>query len=431
MLGAGVAGLAAAGCLAEAGRKVTLLEARSRLGGRVHTVLDPALKHPLELGAEFVQGESKEFLRAIDALGLELQEIPERHERAQHGVERSIADLEALVDRLLKLRTPDRQDVPVAQLIQRAQTHFTPEELEVLTGYLQSFHGADLDRFGTAALAENQAAEEMDGESTFRLTGGYGALVSRLAERLQASHAIVHTDTVVKRIRWQPGAVQVEARTASGGSIEFTAAQAILTLPLSILKAGVAAAGALLDPEPAGWGPALGKLEMGPAHRITLRFETAWWIKPGEPAPSFLHGRNEPFPVWWTLTPPELPFLAGWAGGPRARPLAGREKGELVSLALQSVASIFGSTVEDLEHRLQAAYTHDWSTDPFSRGAYSYGGVGARAARETLSAPVAGTLFLSGEALAPPGRNATVPGALAAGYKAAAALLELESTLRH
>ncbi len=87
--------------------------------------------------------------------------------------------------------------------------------------------------------------------------------------------------------------------------------------------------------------------------------------------------------------------------------------------------------MEDLERWLRAAYTHDWLTDPFSRGAYSYGGVGARAARETLSAPVAGTLFLSGEALAPPGRNATVPGALAAGYQAAAALLELESTLRH
>src|SRR4051794_23751604 len=218
VLGGGVAGLAAAGCLAEAGRKVTLLEARSRLGGRVHTVLDAALKHPLELGAEFVQGESKEFLRVIDALGLELQEIPERHQRAQHGVERSIADIEALVDRLLEQRTPDLQDIPVAQLIQRAQTHFTPEELEVLTGYLQSFHGADLDRFGTAALAENQAAEEMDGESTFRLAGGYGALVSRLAERLAANRATVHTDTIVKRIRWQPGAVQVEARTGSGGS---------------------------------------------------------------------------------------------------------------------------------------------------------------------------------------------------------------------
>ncbi len=238
MLGGGVAGLAAAGCLAEAGRKVTLLEARARLGGRVHTVLDPALKHPVELGAEFVQGESSEFLRTIDALGLELDELPEVHERARQRPDRSLADIEALVDRLLELRTPDRQDVPVSLLIQqRAKQHFTPDERETLTAYLQSFHGADLDRFGTAALAENQAAQRMDGDRALRVVGGYGALVSRLAERLQVSHATVHTDTIVKRIRWQPGAVQVEARTGSGGSVEFTAAQAILTLPLSALKA--------------------------------------------------------------------------------------------------------------------------------------------------------------------------------------------------
>jgi monoamine oxidase len=398
----------------------------------VHTVLDPVLKHPVELGAEFVQGESSEFLRTIDALGLQLDGLPEVHERARQRPERSLADIEALIDRLLELRTPDLEDVPVSLLIQqRAKQHFTPDERETLTAYLQSFHGADLDRFGTAALAENQVAQRMDGDSALRVVGGYGALVSRLAERLQVNHAIVHTDTIVNRIRWQPGEVRVEARTGSGGSVEFTASQAILTLPLSALKAGVASAGALLDPEPAGWGPALGSWEMGLAHRITLRFETAWWIQPGAPVPSFVHGRNEPFPVWWTTAPPELPFLTGWAGGPRAQPLAGRSKPELTTLALQSASSVFGVAVEDLERSLRAAYTHDWLTDPFSRGAYSYGGVGARAARETLSAPVAGTLFLSGEALAPPGRNATVPGALAAGYQAAAALLELESTLRH
>jgi monoamine oxidase len=298
-----------------------------------------------------------------------------------------------------------------------------------LTAYLESFHGADLDRFGTAALAENQAAQRMDGDRTLRVVGGYGALVSRLAERLEANHGTVHTETTVKRLRWQPGAVQVEARTSSGGSIGFAAAQAILTLPLSTLMAGVASADTLLDPEPPGWGPALGRLEMGLAHRITLRFEMAWWIKPGEPVPSFVHGRNEPFPVWWA--PPKLPLLTGWAGGPRAKPLAGRSKPELTMLALQSASSIFGVAVEDLERWLRAAYTHDWFTDPFSRGAYSYGGVGAATARETLSTPVSGTLFLAGEAVAPPGRNATVPGALASGFQTAAALLELESTLRH
>jgi monoamine oxidase len=432
VVGAGVAGLAAAGCLAEAGRKVSLLEARPYLGGRVHTVFDPDFRHPIELGAEFVQGEPKEFLRTIEAMGLELYEVPERHERARQGVERPFSDIEALVDRFLDLRTPDLEDVPVSQLIrERAKAHFTSVELETVTAYLESFHGADLDRFGTAALAENQAAQRVDGDRMFRVAGGYGALVSRLAARIESHHTDVHTETMVTRLRWQPGRVHVEARTGSGNLIEFTASQAILTLPLGTLKAGSASAAVLLDPEPTGWDRALGILEMGVAHRIELQFETAWWIKRDRPTPSFVHGRGEAFPVWWTTTPPELPFLTGWAGGPRAKAVAGRSQEELTRLALQSASSIFGYAVEDLERRLRAAYTHDWSSDPFARGAYSYGGVGAAAARETLCTPVAGTLFLSGEAVAPPGRNATVPGALASGSQTAAALLEPESTLRH
>ena len=430
VVGAGVAGLAAAGSLAEAGRKVTLLEARPRLGGRAHTVLDPEFSHPVELGAEFVQGESKEFLRTIRAMGLELLEVPERHQRERDGGDEAAwSDIEALVDRLLELRTPELDDVPVSQLIrQRAKGHFTPEELEIVTSYLQSFHGADLDRFGTAALAENQAAQRLDGDRTFRVAGGYGALVSRLAERIESNRSEVNTGTIVTRLRWRPGRVDVEARTGSGNPVEFTAAQAILTLPLSTLKEGSAP---LLDPHPAGWAEALGRLEMGVAHRIDLQFQTAWWIKRDRPTPSFVHGSGVPFPVWWTTTPPEFPFLTGWAGGPRSRGLGGLSEEERIRLALQSASSIFGHPTEDLERRLRAAYTHDWSTDPFSRGAYSYGGVGAAAARKTLSAPVAGTVFLSGEALAPSGRNATVPGALAAGLAAAAALLEPESTLRH
>jgi monoamine oxidase len=426
VVGAGVAGLAAANCLAEAGRGVTLLEARPRLGGRIHTVFDPVFRHPIELGAEFVQGEPPEFLRRIEAWGLELQEVPEWRQRARNGSEQSFPEVEALVDRLLALRSPDLEDVPVAQLIrQRATPHFTSDELEAVTAYLESFHGADLDRFGTAALAENQATQTMDGDRVFRVAGGYGELMTRMTARLDSNQTKLRTETMVTRLRWQPGQVDVDARTRGGNVVEFTGSQAILTEPLGTLKAGRGAEGTvLLDPQPAGWEKALASLEMGAAQRITLQFETAWWMERDRPAPSLVRGRNEPFPVWWTTTTPGLPFLTGWAGGPRAKALAGQSHEQLVRLALKSASSIFGYSVEDLESWLRAAYSHDWSTDPFSRGAYSYGGVGAAAARDVLRTPVAGTLFLSGEALAPQGRNATVAGALVSGLQTAAALLE-------
>jgi monoamine oxidase len=427
VVGAGVAGLAAAGSLAEAGRRVLLLEARRRLGGRIHTALDPAFGHPIEFGAEFVQGEAPDFLRTIQALGLELNELPEGHERARGDIELPLSAIEALVDRLLGLRSPEAEDVPVSQLIrQQAAERFTSEELEALTAYLEGFHGADLDRFGTAALAENQAAQTVDGDRMFRVAGGYGQLVSRLAGRLQSNRAEVRAETVVTRLRWEPGQVRIEARTHSGDTIELAGSQAIVTVPLGTLKAERGSEGAVVfDPEPPGWQDALAALEMGAAQRIDLRFDTAWWMDDNRLAPMFVHGKDQPFPVWWATSPPELPFLTGWVGGPRAVALAGRSHNEMVRLALQSASGIFGVPVRTLDGWLRAAYSHDWFSDPFARGAYSYGGVGASAAREALSKPVADTLFLAGEAIVTDGRNATVPGALSSGIRAAAAALEV------
>jgi monoamine oxidase len=62
---------------------------------------------------------------------------------------------------------------------------------------------------------------------------------------------------------------------------------------------------------------------------------------------------------------------------------------------------------------------HNWSTDPFSRGAYSYVVVGGAGASKTLSRPVEGTLFFAGEAFDAEGRNGTVEGAIACGRHAA------------
>jgi monoamine oxidase len=162
---------------------------------------------------------------------------------------------------------------------------------------------------------------------------------------------------------------------------------------------------------------------MGVAHRVVLGFDTRWWAPNGREGPSFVHGSGEPFPVWWTAVPSREPVLTGWVGGPRARALSGRGEAAMVKAALESVASVFGRDPGELRSRLRMAYAHDWSADPFSGGAYSYGGVGALEARAALGRPVDGTLVLAGEAVAEEGRNATVHGALASGRRAAERLL--------
>jgi monoamine oxidase len=78
---------------------------------------------------------------------------------------------------------------------------------------------------------------------------------------------------------------------------------------------------------------------------------------------------------------------------------------------------------DDRARLLEAEYFHNWQSDPFSRGAYSYGKVGADGAQEALASPVENTLFFAGEATDIWGHNGTVHGAIASGVRAAREIL--------
>jgi monoamine oxidase len=78
---------------------------------------------------------------------------------------------------------------------------------------------------------------------------------------------------------------------------------------------------------------------------------------------------------------------------------------------------------KELHGMLEGAYFHDWQTDPFSMGAYSYGKVGANAAQEVIERPVDNTLYFAGEATDTSGNNGTVHGAIESGHRAARQIL--------
>ena len=75
IIGAGAAGLAAAKTLSSAGLDVCVLEARDRIGGRIHTHHDPAIDVPIELGAEFVHGRPPETLNLVRQSGLSTEPV--------------------------------------------------------------------------------------------------------------------------------------------------------------------------------------------------------------------------------------------------------------------------------------------------------------------------------------------------------------------
>jgi monoamine oxidase len=207
-------------------------------------------------------------------------------------------------------------------------------------------------------------------------------------------------------------------RTAAGA--EFTAPQAIVTVPLGVLKAGAIQ----FTPALNGKERALRALEMGAVARVSLCLESEVWATQERlSTDGFLFTGDPPFPVWWVSNPPPLPVVTGWAAGPNARALAGFSETQRVRVALDALTRVLGIDPVRLHTGLRGGFSHDWQADPFSRGAYSYAAVGGSRAGEDLGAPVDRTIFFAGEATESDGQNATVHGAIASARRVAREVL--------
>jgi monoamine oxidase len=144
---------------------------------------------------------------------------------------------------------------------------------------------------------------------------------------------------------------------------------------------------------------------------------------------SFLFSRDPAFPTWWTQMPQPLPIITGWAPAHSAEQLAGLSRARIIDRALDSLGSLLGLKKSLLRSQLKTAYFHDWDSDPFSRGAYSYVKASGEGCQKTLSAPIDDTLFFAGEATDTTGHNGTVHGAIASGIRAAKQILGISNEL--
>jgi monoamine oxidase len=81
----------------------------------------------------------------------------------------------------------------------------------------------------------------------------------------------------------------------------------------------------------------------------------------------------------------------------------------------------------EIEGLLETAFFHDWDTDPYSRGCYSYGLVGSDGIQEELDRPVEDTHYFAGEATDATGNNGTVHGAISSGLPPASEIIGVRS----
>jgi monoamine oxidase len=413
IVGAGAAGLAAARELALAEIPTLVLEARPRLFGRVRTVHDQAWPAPVETGAEFVHDEAPLTSALARRAAAALETVPDRHVILGPETTRSFGDPDERLQALLAPLRHSRGDRSLASVLAEQPAN---ADAELVRFFVEGYHAAQVDRISARSLLQDDDPEANEAPTQRRPLAGYDAVLRGLVAALPKDLIAIRTDVAVTRIAWRPGHVTLESDS------EIVEAPAcIVTAPLGVLKARTLP----IEPWPDGWDGALACLEVGAVQKVTLLLQEAFWTAAAlwpasgrRTMPNFWHAPAEAFPTWWTTAPRGLPILTGWAGGPKAHSLAAQNATAIVDRAITSLAHMFELPRRRLESMVRGWHWHDWMSDPYSRGAYTYVGVNGLAAQEHLARPVDSTLALAGEAL---NRESigTVEGAFASGRQAA------------
>lgn len=440
VIGAGASGLAAARALADAGRRVVVLEARDRIGGRVHTADVPGVGAPVELGAEFIHGDPPELWAIAEAAGLRVVDAEERHVARDGGRLVARGDFGGEVGEVLDAlgaegRRPDAPDVSVAEfLARRFGDPAHADARRMVVAYVEGFHAAPVENAGIRAIAT--AEDQSSGtDAAYRIVDGYARVPEWLYDGRGTRPALdVRLGHVVEGVTWGDGGVHVRA-TSAHDQVDLRAACAVVTLPLGVLAASEDVPGAVaFNPPLDDKRDALAGLAMGQVARIVLRFRRRFWERPNAvpsladpdegPALAFVHTPELDVPVWWTLRAIRAPVLVAWSGAGKARALLALDPDARRECVLDALATTFGLARSAVNAEFVAAYEHDWSRDPFARGAYSYARVGGREAFAALARPL-GPLVFAGEATVDDGDWGTVHGALRAGARAAREALAL------
>lgn len=415
MIGAGIAGLAAAGVVARAGLRTVVLEARDRVGGRIWTSTAwPDV--PVDLGASWIHGTAgNPVYDEVNRLGLATSVFDVGSfegagsaiyysrsgteldaDEVEKAAERVIGYLESIggksgagrtsLSAALDALPPDLRDIAR-----------TPAVAASLNTYAGDF-GATPETLALSALDEDDSYP--GAQRVF--PAGYGELTERLAATLP-----VRRRTPVTGISLRDRD-RVVLDTADG---QWRAAKVIVTVPLGVLKSGAITFDPPLPPD---HRRAIDAIGFGRFEKLVLRFDTAFWDDVDQIQVVGMPG--DPFTGWYNLNRvARRPVLMALNGGSAAAAIDAMPLDRQTALATEVLAGIYPGRFRPPV----AAQASGWWTDEFSRGSYSFTAVGSGDQdREALAEPVDDRMWLAGEA-AHEQFHSTVHGAWLSGEAAA------------
>jgi len=414
VIGAGAAGLMAAREFGRAGKKVTLLEARDRCGGRIYPLPIAQFGYSAEGGAEFIHSEAPVTRGLLREAGISLLPVRGARWSVDQGVFSRNEPPDPHMARLHECLANLKADMTISDFLNQ---HFAGPEYRRLRHFVvrrvEGYDAADPARASTLALRD----EWMDSSQSVlaRIVGGYGALIEYLTADCCEKGTKIHLNAVVSAIE----TIDEQAVVHCANGDAYAGEAVVLTVPLPVLNE------IALPPDAREKTSAVDDIGFGNVIKLLLRFNTHWWRsgKGRDLSDLLFFISDKRIPVWWTQQPTEHPVLTGWLAGPSTKRMAQLDEKELIELGLTLLADIFQLSPKQLKRDLIAARAIDWARDAFAGGAYSYATPETRKAQSRLSNPEGGVIFLSGEALYRGPDMGTVEAALASGREVARTIL--------
>ncbi len=417
VIGAGIAGLAAANTLKAKGYEVTILEARQRIGGRIWT--ERSLEGiPLDMGASWIHGITGNPIMQIAQANqiatlatdydnnilynFQGKQIDEQ-QQAQWG-ELFTLMMRGVENTRKTYEAEDKDDISLGSAIARQLQKLSLSNQDrqalnfLINATIEHEYAADV---SDLSLYEwDQGAEVLGGDVLF--PDGYDQIVKILAAGLD-----IRLNQAVSEVAYSNQGVKITTSQEV-----FAADYVVITLPLGVLKAESVKFSPVL---PQAKRQVIQRLGMGLLNKLYLKFPEPFWAKEPELINYIALKKGE-----WSESLNfyhyiQQPVLLCFNAGSYARRLEEMSEQAVVREAMGFLTNIYGKNIPFPQTYLMTR----WLRDPYTRGSYSYAAVNSTLQdRALLASPVENRLFFAGEATHQD-YPATVHGAYLSGLDAA------------